>query len=103
MNAGYDAETIISFIKSKRRFPLIKQNKRKKQRRPDFNDNEKKRFAIRSTVERANAFLKDWLIPERICFRGYKKVSFILMCAVVNRDTKAKKYLSRNTFEVHCY
>lgn len=84
MDAGYDADTIISFIKSQSRLPLIDQNKRRKQRRPDFTDNEKKRYAVRSTVERANAFLKDWLIPERICFRGYKKVSFFLMCAVVN-------------------
>jgi len=87
MDAGYDADSIISFIESQNRIPLIDQNKRRKQRRPDFTDSEKKRYAVRSTVERANAFLKDWLIPERMCVRGYKKVSFFLMCAVVNLAT----------------
>jgi hypothetical protein len=34
-------------------------------------------------VERANSHLKDNLIPRSIYVKGYKKVSFVLMGAVV--------------------
>ena len=43
----------------------------------------KERFKIRTTVERANAYLKDWLIPDRICYRSDKKIAFILMNSVL--------------------
>lgn len=29
------------------------------------------------------AYLKDWLIPDRICYRSDKKIAFILMNSVL--------------------
>ena len=84
MDAAYDAEPIISVVKNGNHVPLIDQNKRRKQARPSFSECEKKRYSIRTTVERANSHLKDWFIPNRICVRGYKKTSFILMCGIIN-------------------
>ena len=42
----------------------------------------KQRYKICSTVERANAHLKDWLWPSKIIVRGYSKVNFTLMAGV---------------------
>ena len=43
----------------------------------------KERFKIRSTIERANSHLKDWLIGGKVYVRGIRKVSFHLMSGVV--------------------
>jgi hypothetical protein len=40
-------------------------------------------YKVRSTVERANAHLKDWLIPSQIHVKGIEKVSFIHGCGVL--------------------
>ena len=84
MDAAYDAQPILTYIKGQDRVPLIDPNKRRKSAREPFGAAQKQRYKIRTTVERANAHLKDWLIPEHICVRGNKKVSFFLMCALVN-------------------
>jgi hypothetical protein len=83
MDAAYDSEDITAFILGKGRIPLIDQNKRRANDRPPFDPAEKERYKIRTTVERANSHLKDCLIPSQIFVRGFEKVSFILMCAVV--------------------
>jgi len=44
---------------------------------------QKERFKVRTTVERANAHLKDWLVPAQQFIRGMKKVSFQLLCGVL--------------------
>ncbi len=53
-------------------------NKRRKQQRV-LSPSEKQRFKIRSTVERSNSHLKDWLIPPKIMVRGTEKVSHCLI------------------------
>jgi len=83
MDAAYDAKPINDYIRSQERAPLIDPNKRKGLDSRSFDPAEKARFKVRTTVERANAHLKDWLIPSQIFVRGYQKVSFILMSAVV--------------------
>jgi IS5 family transposase len=83
MDAAYDAKPINDYIRSRERVPLIDPNKRKESEGRSFDPAEKTRYKIRTTVERANAHLKDWLIPNQIFVRGYKKVSFLLMSAVV--------------------
>jgi len=44
---------------------------------------QKQRFRIRSTVERLNAHLKDWVLPSKLMVKGFKKVNFVLMSGVV--------------------
>lgn len=83
MDAAYDAKPINDYIRSRERVPLIDPNKRKESEGRSFDPVEKFRYKIRTTVERANAHLKDWLIPNQIFVRGFQKVSFLLMSAVV--------------------
>jgi hypothetical protein len=49
----------------------------------EFDPAKKLRFKIRSTVERANSNLKDWLLPDRICVRTAHAAAFILMNSVI--------------------
>jgi hypothetical protein len=83
MDAAYDAKPILDYIQEQDRVPLIDPNKRKGLDQRTFDPAEKSRYKIRTTVERANAHLKDWLISSQIFVRGFEKVSFLLMCSVV--------------------
>jgi transposase len=83
MDAAYDADAISTYISQQGRVPLIDPNKRRGPERIPFSPSQKQRFKIRTTVERANAHLKDWLIPTQIFVRGFEKVSFLLMCGVL--------------------
>lgn len=83
MDAAYDADAISTYIKEQGRVPLIDPNKRRGPEREPFSPAQKQRFKIRTTVERANSHLKDWLIPSQIFVRGFEKVSFVLMCGVL--------------------
>jgi transposase len=90
MDAGYDASIIDAFIRSRERVPIIDPNKRKNNDRPPLDPAKKERFKIRSTVERSNSDLKD-NIPKAIYVKGFSKVSFVLMSAVL--CLAAVKYL----------
>jgi hypothetical protein len=83
MDSAYDAKTIISFIKSNDRVPVIDPNKRKNNSRPPLDPAKKERYKIRSVVERANSHLKDCLLPKALYVKGYIKVSFVLFSAVL--------------------
>jgi len=83
MDAAYDAKPISNYIQSKNHVPLIDPNKRKENEGRTFDPAEKNRYKVRTTVERANAHLKDWLISSQIFVRGFEKVSFLLLSAVV--------------------
>ncbi|MDR1179713.1 MAG: transposase [Spirochaetales bacterium] len=83
MDAGYDADTITRYILSRDRIPIIDPNKRRDKARPPLDPAKKERYKIRTTVERANSHLKDNLLPKTLYVKGYKKVSFVLMSAVV--------------------
>ena len=83
MDAAYDAPQIRLYSEGKGRIALIDQNKRRNNPRMPMNPAEKQRFKIRSSVERANAHLKDWLLPSKIMVRGYSKVNFTLMSGVL--------------------
>ena len=82
MDSAYDAKPIKDFIITSGRIPIIDPNKRRKQQRV-LSPAEKQRFKIRSTVERSNAHLKDWLIPSKIMVRGPDKVAHCLMTGVL--------------------
>jgi IS5 family transposase len=83
MDAAYDADPIETYIRGRGRIPLIDHNKRRGTDRQPFTPAQKNRYKVRTTVERANAHLKDWLIPHQIGVRGHAKVTFLLMCGVV--------------------
>jgi hypothetical protein len=91
MDSAYDSKVIDGFIRSHGRVPIIDVNKRKDHDRPPLDPAKKERYNIRTTVERANSHLKDSLIPRSIYVKGYKKVSFVLMTAVI--CLAALKYL----------
>lgn len=82
MDAAYDAITIKDYIQSRERIPIIDPNKRNDENRPSLDPAKKERYKVRSTVERANAHLKDNLIPKAIYVKGYTKVSFVLFASV---------------------
>jgi hypothetical protein len=48
-----------------------------------FTPARKERFKIRTSGERANAHLKDWLLPAQIFVHGVEKVSFQLLCGAL--------------------
>jgi transposase len=83
MDSAYDAQSVKTYIGGKGRVPLIDPNKRRGSEQMTFTPAQKERFKIRTTVERANAHLKDWLIPAQIFVRGVKKISFQLLCGVL--------------------
>jgi len=83
MDSAYDAKEIHRYISERGRKALIDRNKRRKDVREPFDPASKERFRIRSTVERSNAHLKDWLLPSKVLVRGYEKVTFTLMTGVV--------------------
>jgi hypothetical protein len=91
MDSACGAKTIISFIKSNGRVPVIDPNKRKNNSRPPLDPAKKERYKIRSVAERANAHLKDCLLPKALYVKGYTKVSFVLFSAVL--CLAALKYL----------
>jgi len=83
MDAAYDATEISGYISSTGRKPLIDQNKRRNDTRSPMDPASFERFRNRSTVERSNAYLKDWLLPDKLMVRGHSKVNFCLMTGVV--------------------
>lgn len=83
MDSAYDAAPIWSYVSGKGRVPLIDPNKRRGAERTTFTPAQRERFKVRTTVERANSHLKDWLLPAQIYVRGIGKVSFMLMCGVL--------------------
>jgi transposase len=91
MDAGYDAKTIDEFIRTRGRIPIIDPNMRTDKNRPPLDPAKQERYKIRTTVERANSHLKDALLPKALYVKGTKKVSFVLMSAVV--CLAALKYL----------
>jgi transposase len=83
MDAGYYCATIDSFIKSEGRIPIIEPKRNRNGEIKELDPAKRFRYRIRTTVERSNANLKDWLIPTKLCVRKTKNIDFILKNAVV--------------------
>jgi hypothetical protein len=84
MDAAYDSEVIDSFIRQRGRIAIIDHNKRRNDTRPGFDPATQQRYAIRTTVERANSHLKDWLLSAPYFVKGINKVTFQVMCGVLS-------------------
>jgi len=82
MDAAYDADSIHSYIISQGRVPIIDNNKRRSEP-VKFDPAKKVRFKIRSTVERCNSHLKDWLFGGDIFVKGHKKVFQMLSLGIL--------------------
>ena len=82
MDSAYDAADIRNWINACGRKPIIDANKRIGGTAETMDPATKRRYAIRSTVERSNADLKDWLLPLKLLVKGHKKVSFCLFSGV---------------------
>lgn len=82
MDAAYDAEHIHNYITGKGRVPVIDENKRRKEK-IGFDPAKKERYKIRSTVERCNSHLKDWLFGQAIYVKGHSKVMSHLMFGIL--------------------
>lgn len=83
MDSAYDAAEIRDYITARGRVALIDQNKRRNDSRQPMDSARKERFRIRSTVERSNSHLKDWLLPSKLMVRGHNKITFCLMSGVL--------------------
>jgi len=83
MGSAYNAEPVTKHVGGKGRVPLIDPNKRLGNERMIFIPAQTDRFKVRTTVERANTHLKDWLVPTQTFVREVKKVSFMLLCGVL--------------------
>lgn len=83
MDAAYDAAEIRSYIIAKGRVPLIDTNRSGDGSAKTFDPAEKERFKVRSSAERANSNLRDWLIGPALHVKGIKKVTFKLILATV--------------------
>lgn len=98
MDSAYDALPVRSLIVSRNRVPIIDYNKRRRPAR-ELDPAEKQRFKVRTTVERTNAHLKDWLIAPAIYVKGPKKVMQRLMLGVVVLTAlKTHQYIERPEF-----
>lgn len=83
MDAAYNSGIIETFIGEQGHVPIIDPKKPKGGEKIPLDPAKKQRYKIRSTVERANAHLKDSFFSKRIYVRGHKKVFFELMCGVL--------------------
>lgn len=84
MDSAYDAAEIRGWITACGRKAIIEPNRRGSTDTEAMDPATRKRFAIRSTVERSNAHLKDWVLPSKLLVKGHRNVSFCLMCGVVS-------------------
>ena len=41
------------------------------------------RYKMRTTVERSNSNIKDWLLPDKVCLRSGKCIDYIILLSVV--------------------
>jgi hypothetical protein len=83
MDCARDAADIRSWISACGRKAIIEPNKRGGKTAQAMDPATRRRYAIRSTVERSNAHLKDRLLPSKLLVKGHKEVSFCLLSGVV--------------------
>jgi hypothetical protein len=82
MDAAYDADGIHAFSRSQGHVPIIDANARRGEKTP-FAPAQKKRYAQRSSAERANSALKDSYGARFVRVRGAAKVMTHLMFGVI--------------------
>lgn len=82
-DSAYDFPEHIGYIKGKGRVPIIDPNNRRSKVLRELGPLEKQQFKARTVVERANAHLKDHLLPAALFVKGALKVGFVLHLGVL--------------------
>jgi len=82
MDSAYDASAIRTYITSRERVAIIDFNRRRGPKK-ELEPAEQLRYKIRSTVERSNSHLKDWLFGEALYVKGPDKVMQHLMFGII--------------------
>ena len=83
MDKGYDASAIRNFCKQMGHIPIIDFKRRRDGQKPELDPAKKQRYKIRTTVERSNANIKDWILPDKLCLRSAKCIDYIILLSVV--------------------
>lgn len=83
MDKGYDAQTIRDFCKWMGHVPIIDFKRKRNGEKPELDPAKKERYKIRTTVERSNSNIKDWLLPDKLCLRSGKCIDYIILLSVV--------------------
>jgi hypothetical protein len=82
-DSAYDFPEHKNYISGKGRVAVIDPNNRRSPVKRELSPLEKEQYKARTVVERANAHLKDHLLPSAIYVKGYRKVSFVLQMGVL--------------------
>jgi len=82
-DSAYDFPEHIGYIEGKGRVPVIDPNNRRSKVLRELGPLEKHQFKARTVVERANAHLKDHLLPAALFVKGELKVGFVLHLGVL--------------------
>lgn len=83
MDKGYDSQVIRDFCKQSGHVAIIDFKKKRNGIRPELDPAKKERYKIRTTVERTNSNLKDWLLPDKLCLRSAKCIDYVILLSVV--------------------
>jgi hypothetical protein len=98
MDSAYDASAIRTYITSRERVPIIDFNRRRGPKK-ELAPAEQQRYNIRSTVERSNSHLKDWLFGKALYVKGPDKVMQHLMFGIIVLTAlKILQYIEKPTF-----
>jgi transposase len=82
-DSAYDFPEHRLYITGKGRIAVIDPNNRRSPIKRTLGPIEKEQYKARSVVERANAHLKDHLLPKALYCKGYRKVNFVLQLGVL--------------------
>lgn len=83
MDAAYDSEPLRQLERELGHVPIVAINSRGRSEPPALDAAEKKRFAVRTVVERANSRLKDSFACNSVWVKGHAKVLCHTMFAVL--------------------
>lgn len=83
MDKGYDATEIRNFIREQGRIDVIDFKKKRNGEKPVFDEVKSERYKIRTTVERSNSNLKDWLLPDKLCLRKSEAIIYVIKIVVL--------------------
>lgn len=82
-DSAYDFPEHRQYISRKGRVAVIDPNNRRSPVKRELDTVEREQYKARTVVERANAHLKDHLLPAALYVKGHRKVGFVLQVAVL--------------------
>jgi hypothetical protein len=82
-DSAYDFPEHVAYVRGQGRVPVIDPNNRRSPVLRELSPLEKQQFKARTVVERANAHLKDHVLPAALFVKGELKVGFVLHLGVL--------------------